>query len=422
MTQNWIIYLFESAVILMFFWSVYWLFLRSETFFKLNRLYLQLTLVLSLIIPVLDWFIDIKTADVTNVYLLNTIVITAQKAEVGALGVVERFQWIPVILLTGSIITLGIFGWGIFKIIALVKNSQTLRQHKYLFVLNHKFVRPFSFLNYIFLTPEIYHGLDNSHIIKHEQEHVKQKHSLDLLFSGIVGAIQWFNPFVWLYKESFREIHEYLADEAVLKQGEDPARYKKSLFDEATGVAPGVYSFFNLSFTKRRFKMMSRIKSPRSNALKLLVILPVVTLMVFVFACSEDQEKEVIIKQSKDEVKSDSVYMHVDQQPQYAGGMSALFQDVQNEIQFPDIVKQAGAQGKVFVSFVVGKDGDVRNVEVAKITDLEGNSAQFEKDVEEALIETSVNAVQKLNKWTPGKNEGKTVSVKFNIPIAFKLN
>ena len=129
-----------------------------------------------------------------------------------------------------------------------------------------------------------------------------------------------------------------------------------------------------------------------------------------------------MIKQSKYEVKSDSVYMHVDQQPQYAGGMSALFQDVQNEIQFPDVVKQAGAQGKVFVSFVVGKDGEVRDVEVAKITDLEGNSAEFDKDVEEALMTTSVKAVQKLNKWTPGKNEGKAVSVKFNIPIAFKLN
>ncbi len=168
--------------------------------------------------------------------------------------------------------------------------------------------------------------------------------------------------------------------------------------------------------------MMSRIKSPRSNALKLLVILPVVTLMVFVFACSDDQENEVMIKQSKDEIKSDSVYMHVDQQPQYVGGMSALFKDVQNEIQFPDVVKQAGAQGKVFVSFVVGKNGNVRDVEVVKITDLEGNPAIFEKDVEEALMTTSVNAVQNLNKWTPGKNEGKTVSVKFNIPIAFKLN
>lgn len=102
MTQDWIIYLLESAVILMFFWIVYWLFLRTETFFKLNRIYLQVTLLLGMVIPLIDWVIDIKSADVINVYIVDTIVVTAQQVEVGAIKIINHFQWIPLILLAGT--------------------------------------------------------------------------------------------------------------------------------------------------------------------------------------------------------------------------------------------------------------------------------------------------------------------------------
>jgi len=156
MTQNWIIYLFESAVILMFFWMVYWLFLRSETFFRLNRIYLQLTLFLGLVIPMIDWVIDIKTADVINVYILDTIVVTAQQVETGAIHIINKFEWISIVFISGTFIATLLFSWGIVKIISFIKRSKTIKEGRLVFVLNDKFARPFSFLNYIFISEDIY--------------------------------------------------------------------------------------------------------------------------------------------------------------------------------------------------------------------------------------------------------------------------
>jgi hypothetical protein len=186
MTENWIIYLFESAVILMFFWTVYWLFLRTETFFKLNRVYLQITLILSLLIPMIDWVVDIKTADVINVYILDTIVVTAQEVEVGAIQIIKEFSWIPLVFIAGTIIATVIFIWGMVKMLAFVKRSKTIKDGRVVYVLNDKFTRPFSFLNYIFISNEIFANEQNSHIINHEKEHVKQKHSLDMLFAELL--------------------------------------------------------------------------------------------------------------------------------------------------------------------------------------------------------------------------------------------
>jgi len=274
---------------------------------------------------------------------------------------------------------------------------------------------------------------------------VKQKHSLDLLFAGIVGVLQWFNPFAWLYKEAFREIHEYLADEAVLRMGEDPVRYKKSLFNEATGISPGVFSFFNVSFTKRRFKMMSRIKSPRSNALKVLVILPVVALMVVVFACSPDQDfqSEVQLNQPKSDVQTktvakettqntemnsseksddDPVFMVVEQMPEYEGGQKAMIADLVEGIVYPASAKQAGVQAKVFVEFLIDKKGQLQNPKVMKIIGVDGGDIKLDPSIQDDLESASVDAVLGLNKWSAGMQKGEPVKVKMVIPIAFKLN
>lgn len=439
MTQEWIIYLLESAVILMFFWTVYWLFLKTDTFFRLNRIYLQVTLILGLLIPLFDWFIDIKTSDVINVYILDTIVVTAQKAEVGVIKIINHFQWIPIILSVGTIIAFILFIRGFIKIIGFVQQSKTVRDGHIIFVLNDRFVRPFSFLNYIFISQETFNG-NNTQIINHEIIHVKQKHTLDLILSGFVGVLQWFNPFAWLYREAFREIHEYLADEAVLNQGEDPIRYKKSLFNEAVGFAPGVFSFFNVSFTKRRFKMMSRIKSPRSNALKVLVILPVVALMVVVFACgpNQDTEKEIKLNESisktenstindanqNTEAKSgdDPVFTVVEQMPEYEGGREAMIADLVKGIVYPASAKQAGSQAKVFVEFIIGKDGQIQSPTVITTTAIDGGEVKLDQAVKEDLESAAIDAVLGLKKWKPGMQRGETVKVKMVIPIAFKLS
>jgi len=404
----------------MFFYAFYNLFLQRETFFRFNRLYLQITLLISLIVPAFDWFISPGNTAIIPVFLLDTVVINAQQIEAKTVETIQIFSWIPFLLILGTVLFLGVLVYGLIKTIIIISQSTVKKNSGVTFVLSSKFGQPFSFFQYIFISPEIYKDKDFSHIIEHEKVHVKQRHTLDLIFSGIVSALQWFNPFAWLYRESFREIHEYLADEQVLQQGVDPARYRQSVYHQATGQLPGSFSFFNVSFIKRRFKMMTRIKSPKSNMLKVLFMIPVAALLVLVFACTPDEDQQVEVKEitskkatTKDgsivKVNGEPVYMIVEEMPEYFGGQHALFEYIKNNVEYPAEAKEDGISGKVYVRFMVDKEGKVSNVIVLR-------------SVHPLLDEEARRVVASMPDWKPGKQDGKEVSVYYQVPINFQLN
>lgn len=105
---------------------------------------------------------------------------------------------------------------------------------------------------------------------------------------------------------------------------------------------------------------------------------------------------------------TDKVYSLADEQPAYPGGMSAFFKYIQSDMQYPDAAKAAGVEGRVFVEYVIEKDGSVSNAKILK-------SLNGECDKEALrLISNSAN-------WTPGKIDGKAVRVKMALPLNFKL-
>lgn len=410
----------ESSVCVMFFYAIYQLFLRKETFFKINRLYLQVTLLVSLVVPLFDLFISTGDTQAIPVFLLDTVVIRAQQVEVKTIEAIQSFAWIPFLIFLGSVLFSGVLIYGLVQTFFIIKHSTLKKDGGATFVVNSRFRQPFSFLHYIFVSPDIYGNPEYKHIIDHEKVHVKQKHTLDLLFSGIVSALQWFNPFAWLYRESFREIHEYLADEQVLQQGVDPTRYRQSVFQQAVGHLPGSFSFFNVSFIKRRFKMMTRIKSPKSNMLKVLFMIPVAALLVLVFACTPDEEpqtevQEITAKKATNEdgtvekADGEPIFMVVDEMPEYIGGNQALFEYIRTNVKYPEEAKEQGLEGKVFVRFMVNKAGEVSNAKVLR--------GEYPLLNEEAL-----RVVENMPDWLPGKQDGEAVNVYYNIPINFKLN
>ncbi|MBP8823264.1 MAG: energy transducer TonB [Flavobacteriales bacterium] len=98
----------------------------------------------------------------------------------------------------------------------------------------------------------------------------------------------------------------------------------------------------------------------------------------------------------------------VQEQPEFPGGMAKMYQYLQNNTKYPDMEFDAGIQGKVFVEFVVEKDGDISDVKVRR-----GISPGLDKE--------AVRAVKSMPKWSPGKMNGKPVKVRFTIPVDFKL-
>ena len=93
----------------------------------------------------------------------------------------------------------------------------------------------FSFMNHVVISRSDYDG--HPEILTHECAHAGHHHSADMLFMSLVCALQWFNPLVWMMRSELRMMHEYEADEAVLKQGVDATQYQLLLVRKAVGDA-----------------------------------------------------------------------------------------------------------------------------------------------------------------------------------------
>jgi len=112
-----------------------------------------------------------------------------------------------------------------------------------------------------------------------------QYHYVDLFIIEAVAIFQWFNPVVWLYERSLKEIHEYLADEAVLNTGEERGKYQAILVNEAMGGPVFVFTNqFNQSLIKKRITMMNKLKTSRLAQLKALLVVPLVAGLLVAFA------------------------------------------------------------------------------------------------------------------------------------------
>jgi protein TonB len=107
-------------------------------------------------------------------------------------------------------------------------------------------------------------------------------------------------------------------------------------------------------------------------------------------------------------VGEDSLYITAEEMPEFPGGLEALYKYLQNNIQFPQQAKDAGVAGKVHLAFIVGKQGQITQVEV-----LSG--------IGWGLDEEAVRVVNGMPLWKPGKQRGIPVNVRYNLPIKYTL-
>ena len=138
---------------------------------------------------------------------------------------------------------------------------------------NHKFRNTFSFFDWIFISPGKIKKEDLEHIIIHERIHATQFHTLDLIVIELLTAVMWFNPLIWMMKNSIQLVHEYLADEGALNTGIDKHRYQALLINQITeDKLISLSSSFNHSLIKKRMKMMLNKKFNRRSNLKIMAL------------------------------------------------------------------------------------------------------------------------------------------------------
>jgi len=284
--DNLILYLFEVSVSLALFYSIYWLFLKKETFFAVNRLFLISSILFSFIVPFINASFIKISFPIASRQLIERTYVFGQTASTQT-NTVGIFDILWLIYLIGAGLFLLRFLYKLLKLLILIKKSSIHKINGVNVVFAEKDLAPFSFFNLVFVNKSSISDDDFNRIVAHEMIHIRQYHSVDLVVMELLTIFQWFNPFVWPYKESLKETHEYLADNAVIAQGCNAAKYQLLIFEQHVGVE--LFEFannFNHSQIKRRITMMTKRKSKRWAKFKVLLILPLLSFLVLTFADS----------------------------------------------------------------------------------------------------------------------------------------
>lgn len=277
---------------------------------------------------------------------------------------------------------------------------------------------PYSFFNQIVVGTR---GLTDNElrcILAHESLHVRQLHSLDLLIARMMCCLAWFNPFAWLIMRELRAVQEFQADAASLGTcGRED--YLHLLYRQVTGTGYGhITNNFNSINIKKRIVMMNKTKS-RFGAWKVLAALPVVALLMMV-GCKPaanteadttavaSQQEEPVYDMGPTQLAEGEVFNVVEVEPEFPGGMEALTKYLSENIKYPEQAKKDKIQGKVYISFVVEKDGSVADAKVLR-------------GIGGGCDEEALRVVKAMPKWEPGKQKGTPVRVQYNLPVAFKL-
>lgn len=423
------VYMLKTAVCLVVFYLFYRLLLSKETFHRFNRVVLLAMVVTSCIIPCIELTAYYST-DLNRSLLTFEEMMEFQHTEV-----IEEetpvFHWQSIVL---SVYFLGVVFFAVYKLISLIQMFRLFRKGECMsdadgvkvLVYNDERFSPFSWMNYVVLSRKDY-AENASTVITHEKAHIHMRHSIDILIIDICIVLQWFNPAIWLLKQELQNIHEYEADEAVIRKGVDARKYQLLLIEKAVGTR--LYSMansFNHNSLKKRITMMCKRKSNKWAMLKCLYVLPLAALAVTAFARPEVSSSLNEISNSKvseisDLIKSESVknevvkedtsqvFRIVEEMPEYPGGTDACMKFLGDNIKYPENAKKNGIEGRVIAQYIVGKDGEISNIQIVR-----GVAPEIDAEAKRVIA--------MMPKWKPGKQRGQNVRVYYTIPVTFRLN
>lgn len=419
-------YLLQTNLYLVLFYAFYWLLLRNETFNQLNRIYLVAAGLFSFLVPfwhsewVQSWLVTKQ---------VNEVIYTISLEELSIRQVAENQLTMATILSViywSGVGALSLrFVWRFAQTLSFIQQKEPIGSNA------------FSFFGCI----KISDFLANKPTIEaHERVHSQQLHSADVLLFELITVVCWFNPVVYLYKKAIVLLHEFIADEQASRTLASKADYAVLLVSQQFQTTPELllsHSFFNQSILKRRIHMLMKKRSDKTALVKYGFTAPLFIGMMVVasasIAKSEKLEKityleDVSLPQivaaptpTKPSVsKSDTtqkvvvkngeeVFEQVDENPEFIGGFEALIKYLSENLKYPKEAADAKTEGKVFVKFIIQKDGSVGHVEVLKGI---GNGCD-----EEAL-----RVIKAMPKWKAGLKDGKPVNVFYTIPIKFELD
>ena len=421
-------HIFETTLFWLLGYLLYHWFLRKETFFQLNRFYLLATLIGGLLLPLFELSVGQLSSVVPEqmAYTLEVVIQSAQPIAVNLEAIEVTANSISYSDETyGFWNIIGIIYWlgaaffairlliGLLKIKLLYRKSKVKQEMGFLLIQTPHQHLPFSFFHFLFWSNNCpIEDVDKAKIFQHEQAHIQQWHSLDVLLLEVMNIFFWCSPLIYFYKTALRSVHEYLADAAVLKHNSTKQYGKLLLQQSINGPSLVLANHFFTSQLKNRIIMMTKHKSQRKALLKYTLALPLLLLIAFVFSTTHLAAQQ-----------TDKVFKVVDEMPRFPGcedkaveqmdktkcANNKLLEFIFGKLKYPEQARKAGIQGMVVLKFLVDKEGNIQ-------------SPTIKKAIGGGCDEEVLRVAQLMPQWIPGKHGGKAVNVEFTLPVKFKID
>lgn len=482
-----LMYLLQITTIWLVCYLFYLLWLRSENLPTQKRFFLLGAMVAGPLLPFLPG-IELTTA-APSVSTIGAYVAQLETITVIGYGpateteVSTSFAWLFWLWLAGSVFSLFRLFGGWYQLYQLIRGGASNVQNSgYTLISIPAGGSPFSYANYLFWPQDLDIADPKWAAVKaHEEAHIRQGHTFDLLLIDLLTVFFWWNPLPYLYRQSLRLQHEYLADAAATQLQKSNVRdYAQLLLQhQLVGWVPRPGHAFHHSYLKNRIIMLTQ---PKGASWKLLAILPL--FVVLLWACSEDsaditgvniseaeaemadQRQNEVAEASFDLVDGREVFRVVEQMPVYGDcsaelasgdieeavncGNTKLLTDIYTNIKYPTVARESGTEGMVVLSFIVpASGGQATDFKIERSSSggmkvnkealtgkevvedgvhvvghgadaplLTANEKASFDALDNAALETAMNLPQD---WTPGVQNGKAVAVRFTLPIKFKL-
>jgi hypothetical protein len=264
--------------------------LRKLTFYNSNRWYLAGYTFLSFGIP----FINITPVLEKNSFSQNEIVQFIPAMDQYAPGIQDAsvsslvtafnswgtWEWLSFALFAGAGIFLVRFIFRCLSFFRMRRHAQLIFNNGMRLYQVNKNIIPFSFGNSVFINSSLHTEDELREIIRHEFIHVKQKHTIDIIWSEWLCIINWYNPFAWLLRSAIRQNLEFIADHKVLENGVNRKQYQYLLLKVIGNNHFSIAQKFNFSSLKKRIAMMNKLKTSRVQLLRFLFIFPLLSVIL----------------------------------------------------------------------------------------------------------------------------------------------
>ncbi|MBK7712477.1 MAG: TonB family protein [Bacteroidales bacterium] len=408
-----LIYMFKAALYLSAFYLIYYFLLSRDTTYSRNRAFILFSLASALILP----NITLQNTGYFDTRLfgryLSEVFVTAASGTTQKLNNTSSFftplNIIYLVYLTGAVI----FGLKLLTDIANLlflilrqrnSGSRIIRFHGFN-------TAGFSAMGYVFINTKL-KPEEAAEIIKHEENHLKRNHFLDILFVGIIKSLQWFNPAVYLFNRSLRAIHEFQADQECLESGIPIVNYQGLLLNQVfkTNSFTLTNSFSNPSLIKKRMIMMTKKRTSSFASIKLLLVVPVLGfVLMFVSAFTNTPApSSPPASPAIAEDTGETPFVQVEEMPIFPGGDEALLKYIAQNTNYPANARENSIQGRVIVRFCVTEKGSINKISVIQGVDPE-------------LDAEAIRVAGSLPTFKPGRQGGRNVPVWYMIPITFSL-